>query len=304
MDGSVASRPVEVVAEGFHFLEGPRWHDGTLYVSDFFAEHVLRVGTDGQVEVVCDVPGMPSGLGWDPDGNLLVVSMEEKRLLRFENGSLSEVADLGALAGGILNDMVVNSDGRAYIGNFGGAVDRDRPHDPLPPTRLIRVDPDGSAEAVGEELRFPNGTVITPDGRTLVVAETFVGQMSAFDLGADGSLGQRRIWAEFDPPPEPTAGAAVAAGTVSPDGICLDAEGCIWIADAAGRGAHRVREGGEILETVSSGGELSVFACALGGEDRRTLYMCAAPPLFFDHSTEPLGKLLAARVDVPGAGLP
>ena len=290
-----------VVLDGFSYLECPRWHDGRLWVSDFYTEKVVAIDARGGVEVVAEVPGQPSGLGFLPDGRLLVVSMRDHRLLvRDEPGRLTEHADLSGVVSGVLNDMVVDDRGRAWVGNFGfdlmgGA--------PLRYTTLTRVDPDGSVAVAAEDLGFPNGMVILPGG-VLVVAETFAGRLTAFDIGEDGELSGRRVWAQFgETPRTEDVGEAVAALEVAPDGICADAEGAIWVADAVHNRVLRVREGGRIVDEIDAG--TGVFACMLGGDDGRTLYLCAAPS-FAEHERRPVreAQLLAVGVDVPHAGLP
>lgn len=294
-------RHVEVVAEGLAFLEGPRWHGGRLYVSDFFLHRVFALD-DGQLREVCEVEQQPSGLGWDQADRLAIVSMNDRRLLRLEDGRLEEWADLSSVVPGPLNDLVIDRHGRAYVGNIGSDL---AAGEPLAATRLTMVGPEGSVRPVGDDLVFPNGAVITPDGGTLIVAESFACRLSAFAIEPDGELSNRRIWAEFQPRPSALSiEAALQAGAPIPDGIALDAEGAVWIADAAGSGAHRVREGGEIVDFIDTG-ELATFAVALGGEDRRTLYMCAGPPVGqIEPAIEHRSSLLACRVDVPGAGLP
>lgn len=290
-----------VLADGFSFLEGPRWRDGRLYTSDFFGHRVLSFDEDGSWTTVCKVAGSPSGLGWTPDGAMLISSMVDRRLLLLDGDVLVEVADLSGLAPWLCNDMVVDSEGRAYVGNFGW----DDQSDPnVQPTVLIRVDPDGSTHVAAEDLVFPNGTVITDDGQTLLVAETFVARISAFDRAPDGSLSNRRTWAAFSDEPFTSTIEACASGVPLPDGMALDAEGAMWIGDAAGSGALRVAPGGEILDKVPSG-DHAVFAVALGGADRRTLFMCSARPYGQgDPTSEHVARLLSCRVDVPGVGLP
>lgn len=290
------------LADGFHFLEGPRWREGRLYASDFYDRHVWTFAPDGTAERLCEVPGQPSGLGFDPQGRLLIVSMLDQRLLRLEPEGLAEVADVSALAMGPANDMVVDDAGGAYIGNFGMP---NFPDAGIAPTNLVRVDPDGGVRVAAPGIVFPNGAVITPDGATLLIAETFAGRISAFDRAPDGSLSNRRVWADFGDGTEfDDFEAGTAALPVLPDGMTLDAEGCLWMADAKGDGALRVREGGEVVDRVDTG-DLSVFALTFGSEDRRTLYLCAAPPLgTTDPSAERLGALFSCPVDVPGAGLP
>jgi sugar lactone lactonase YvrE len=298
MNLSTASRSVEVIADGCSFLEGPRWFDGALYVSDFYTHEVLRF--DDRRQVVCEVEGQPSGLGFTPDGRLLVVSMLDRRLLRLDGRVLTEVAAFADLAPGPANDMVVDAAGRAYIGNFGSPLGVE-----LALTSLIRVDPDGTTSIAASELGFPNGAVLTPDGRQMLLAETFVGRITAFDVDADGGLAGRRVWAQFGAAPDfYDEERATQELAVLPDGMALDAEGMLWVADAKGRGVSRVRQGGEVVDFIDTG-ELSVYAVALGGADRRTLYMCCAPPhRTFDPSTTRKSVLLTCRVPVPGAGTP
>lgn len=294
-------RDISTVADGFSFLECPRWHDGRLWVSDFYTHRVVATDGRGAVEEVAEVPGQPAGIGFLPDGRALIASMRDKRLLvRETDGRLTEHADLSGLAPGVLNDMLVDERGRAYVGDFGfdlmaGAPMRD--------TGLIRVDPDGTATSVAEDLRFPNGMVLLPGG-VLVVAETFAGRLTAFDVAEDGSLRDRRVWAAFGEVPDTDdVEQALGALAVGPDGLCSDAEGAIWVADALHARVLRVREGGEVLDEISTGA--GVFACMLGGEDGRTLFLCTAPS-FAEHERRPAreAELRAVRVEVPRAGLP
>ena len=300
----MADRAIRTVLDGMSYLEGPRWHAGRLYVSDFYTGDVVAVDLDGVAdpETVANVPAQPSGLGWMPDGSMLVVSMRDRRVLRVRDGGAPEVhADLSELAPWHLNDMVVDSRGRAYVGSFGFDI---MSAAPIRSAGIIRVDADGSATVAAEDLLFPNGTVILPDARTLVVAETLGGRLTAFDLGDDGTLSNRRVWAKLsDTPDTEDLGELIAAGGVAPDGAALDAEGAIWAADAIGGRVLRVREGGEVLEEISPG--TGVFACALGGADGRTLVMCAAPS-FAEHERRDTreAQLLACEVDVPRVGLP
>jgi sugar lactone lactonase YvrE len=294
---------LRTIAEGLSYLECPRWRRGCLYVSDFYNHRVIAVTKDGAIATVVTVEKQPSGIGWLPDGSMLVVSMKDRRVMRLEgDGKLVEHADLSGLATWHCNDMVVDRQGRAYVGHFG--FDLMGGADPGP-AAVIRVDPDGTATLAAKDLLFPNGMAITPDGRTLIVAETIGQRLSAFDIETDGSLSNRRIWAAFGEPPTATDFAGVLAQlTTTPDGICLDAEGCVWFADALGNRVVRTREGGEIVEEISTG-DLGVFACMLGGGNGRTLFMCAAPTFVeavasVDHQA----RLLATTVDVPHAGLP
>jgi len=290
-----------LMSKGHAFLEAPRWHDGALYASDFFTHDVLRWDGDGEPTVVCTVPQQPSGLGWTPDGDLLVVSMIDRRLLRLVGDELVEVAYLGDQATWHCNDMVVDSEGRAYVGNFGW----DEATDPvIKPTVLQRVDPDGSVHVVAEDLVCPNGMAITPDGGTLIVSESFAARVTAFDCDDDGSLSNRRVWASFSDEKLETVPRYLESGAILPDGLALDSEGAIWLANAHGSGVHRVVEGGEIVDHISTAPD-TVFAVTLGGEDRRTLYMCSTFPYGAGNPMEEhVGKMLRQQVDVPGAGLP
>jgi len=295
------SRVPRLLAQGFSFLEGPRWHEGRLYVSDFYTHRVLAFNENGSFETLCNVPGQPSGLGFLPDGSLLVVSMLDRRLLRLEGDALIQVADLSSLASWPCNDMVVDKAGRSYVGNFGFDDGAD---EGMEATDLICVQPDGTAAVAASDLLFPNGIVITPGADRMMVAETFAGRISAFDVAADGTLSNRRTWASFLSPPPATLAAAIASGVPLPDGMALDAEGALWIGDAAGNGASRIREGGETIDFVPTG-DLAVYAVALGGADRRTLFLCAAPPLPHGRpDVERRAVLLSCRVDSPGVGLP
>lgn len=299
----MAARTLTTLVEGGHFYEGPRWRDGRWWVSDFYAHQVQTVTPDGTVEVVVEVPGQPSGLGWLPDGSLVITSMKDQRILRLADGALTELADLSGLAGGHLNDLVTDAAGHTFVGNFG--FDLMGGGDPAT-AALIRVDADGTVAVAAEDLHFPNGSVITPDGRTLIVGETTGNRYTAFDLAADGTLSNRRTWASFGALPEAdTFVEGLAQITVAPDGCTLDADGHIWAADALGNRAVLVAEGGEILDEIPAPEGLGVYACQLGGPDGRTLLLCAAPD-FFEHNragaTEAV--LLTTTVDVPHAGLP
>ena len=278
------------VVDGLSFPEGPRWHEGRLWFSDMHDHRVLAFDpVAGATTVELEVPGQPSGLGWRPDGTMLVVSMTDRRLLAVHDGRVEEVADLSDVAPFHCNDMVVDARGNAYVGNFGFDL-----HDPdadQRTTTLVLVTVDGEVRVVADELFFPNGCVITPDGGTLVVGESFTGALTAFTIDDDGSLHDRREWARV-------------RGAV-PDGICLDAEGAIWIASPISHQVLRVAEGGEVLAEIRTSDERQPFACMLGGADRRTLYVCTAL------DSEPaaarrdrLGRIEAIEVDVAGAGLP
>jgi sugar lactone lactonase YvrE len=299
------AKTLSPLVTGGCFFEGPRWHDGRWWVSDFYRHGVFTVTADGVEEQVAEVPAQPSGLGWLPDGTLLVVAMKDRQVLRVgADGATTVHADLSDLAQpGPLNDMVVASSGTAYVGGFG--FDLMGGHDPQP-SPLYRVDPDGTASIAAEGLHFPNGSVISDDGTTLIVGETMGCRYTAFTIGADGSLSDRRVHAQIAPTP-PMAGFAETLGavTVGPDGCGLDAEGHIWAADAIGARVIRVAPGGAIVDEIAAPEGQGAFACMLGGDDGRTLLVCLAPD-FFEHARSAAREALLATVtvDVPRAGLP
>lgn len=295
---------LRTLSEGGHFFEAPRWHDGTWWVSDFYAQAVQTVAADGSRSTVLEVEGRPSGLGWLPGGDLLVVSMLDHRVLRFRtDGTLTEHADISAHCGDKANDMVVDAAGRAFVGNFG--FDLMGGGEPTGAT-LVRVDPDGSVHVAAEDMLFPNGSVILPDGRTLLVGETIGCRYTAFTIADDGELTHRRVWAQISPTPELTTFAEVlAAVEVAPDGCGLDAEDHVWAADALGGRVIRVAEGGAVVDEVAMPEGLGAFACMLGGEDGHTLLVCAAPDFHEQaRSAATEAVLLTTTVDVPAAGRP
>jgi len=276
----------DLLLDGLAFAEGPRWHQGALWFSDMHDQLVKTVDTGGRCEEIVRVEGDPSGLGWLPDGRLLVVSMRDRRLLRLDPDGLREVADLSGVASYHCNDMVTDARGRSYVGNFGfdfqgGAAPRT--------TAMALVLPDGEVRVAAEDLSFPNGTVITPDGRTLVVGESSAARLTAFDVAEDGSLSNRRVWAQLE--------------KAVPDGICLDAEGAIWVASPIGAEVLRVREGGEVTDRVAT--SQRAVACALGGARRTTLFVCTSESLQAEECrAKRAGRIEVAEVRVPGAGFP
>lgn len=282
-----------MLLDGLRFGEGPRWRDGLLFFSDMHDDAVKSVDLEtGRCEIVVEL-SEPSGLGWLPDGRLLIVSMEDRRVMRLEpDGSLVVHGDVSGIATAKANDMVVDDRGRAYVGNFGVVLDPEAgPRFDFVPAALALVEPDGSVrEAAPERLAFPNGMVITPDGARLIVAETFAGRLSAFDIETDGSLSGHRIWASVE-------------GMV-PDGICLDREGCVWVASAREGGCvQRVREGGAVVAEVET--HRTPYACMLGGPDGQTLVVCTADSAAPDACrAAPRASLETIRVDCAGAGLP
>lgn len=278
----------EVLVDGVDFGEGPRWHEGRLWYSDFYQHAIYAVDLDGTRETILEVDGQSSGLGWMPDGSLLFVSMLDRKVMRWDGSAVTEHADLSSIATFHCNDMVVSATGHAYVGNFGWDLFAEGV-DGARPATLAHVAPDGTATAAAADLGFPNGSVITPDRSTLIVGETMGAQYTAFTIDDDGSLGDRRIWASV-------AGYA-------PDGCTLDADGGIWFADALGARVVRVVEGGEITDTLDTG--VGTFACALGGDDGRTLFVLTAPgadPAEVDGVAG--GSILTTRVASPHAGLP
>ena len=314
-------RQTRILAEGLYFGEGPRWRDGRLWFSDFHAHAVKSVSLAGDVRTEVELNDQPSALGvhhhvvtvagGDP-GEVGVhrqraVAAADQQLApdhrHDQQGAVRHPAQARGLVvqlhfrphvAGHCNDMVVDAQGRAYVGNFGfdfGA--RIAAHGmqgamvDAPTAKLALVLPDGEVRAAAEGLHFPNGSVITPDGSTLIVAETLASCLTAFDIGPDGDLSNRRVWA-------PTPGA--------PDGIALDAAGAIWVASPGGQGCVRIAEGGEVLEAIDPG--QACYACILGGDDGRTLFMLTAPPMGENPAAAPLGKVSVATVDVPHAGLP
>ena len=285
-----------VLAEGLYFGEGPRWRDGRLWFSDFYDHAVRSIDSNGAARTELELNDQPSGLGWLPDGRLLVVAMHRKQLLRVDPDGVQRHADLADVATYHANDMVVDARGRAYVGNFGFPLDealKTRGVESViaehPTAHLACVDADGSVRTAATDLHFPNGMVITPDGRTLIVAETLAMQLTAFDIGTDGALSNRRVWATL--------------GMRAPDGICLDANGHVWIANAIAPECVLVAPGGEITATVET--SQPCFACMLGGDDRRTLFAMTAPSSVADVvSTVRQGRIESEEVRVPGAGRP
>ncbi len=275
-----------ILLDGLNFPEGPRWHDGRLYFSDMHAHKVIAVDMTGRTETICEVPGWPSGLGWLPDGRMLVVSMTDRRLMRLDRDGLKVVADLSKLASFHCNDMVVDAHGRAYIGNFGFDL---HAHAAPRLAAIVMVEPKGAARIVADRMRFPNGSVITPDGKTLIVGESTGACLTAFDIDADGSLRNRRAWAEIAP--------------AIPDGIALDAEGAIWVASPVTDEVIRVTEGGKVTERIKTANH--AYACMLGGPGRRTLFVLTAEDSDPDKCrAKATGRIETTPVEVPGAGLP
>ncbi|MEC8867249.1 MAG: SMP-30/gluconolactonase/LRE family protein [Pseudomonadota bacterium] len=277
----------QVLADDICFGEGPRWHDDRFYFSDMHDHKVKTVTETGEVSSVVEVENRPSGLGWLPNGDLLIVSMLDRRILRFDGAVLSEHADLSKYAPFECNDMVVDASGRAFVGHFGFDLNGGASFNHA---SLIAVETNGTSRIVADHLSFPNGSVITPDGGTLVVAETFAGRLTAFDIVAQGELENRRLWAKL---PDGTA----------PDGICLDAEGAIWVASPPTNECLRLAEGGEVLERVQV--DQGAYACMIGGVDAPVLFILTSP----SSSPQECRTLRGARaetipVSATGAGYP
>lgn len=256
--------PTTFIAD-LKFPEGPRFHDGRLYFSDMWGGRVMAAETNGQTSVLAELPETrPSGLGFTPDGRLLIVSMTDRKLMIVDHHlGLREVADFSHLAPGPANDMVVDARGRAYIGNFGFDYSGGGE---FKTTNLIRVDPTGESTVVADDLAFPNGAVITPGGRTLIVAETFAQRLTAFDVLPDGGLTNRRTWAQLE--------------RGHPDGICQDADGNIWVASPTTRECVLLAEGGAVLRRIEMQYGRGAYACAIGpapnGHEGEALYICSA----------------------------
>lgn len=292
------SRAVRQLADGFHFGEGPRWHEGRLWFSDFYSHTIRSVDLAGDHRIELELDDQPSGLGWMPDGSLLFVSMRKRQVWRrWPDGRLALHADLADLTAHLCNDMVVNAEGRAYVGNFGFDLDHELRARGVPAVladhpkaNLVLVQSDGSVSVASPDMSFPNGTVITPDGRTLIIGETLGARLTAFDIGEGGTLSGRRVWAE--------------TGPRVPDGIALDADGAVWIANPIAPECARIAEGGDVLEVVSTGA-MPCYACMLGGPEGRHLFMLCAPSSDAEVAKSAAkGVVLVVEVDACRAGRP
>jgi sugar lactone lactonase YvrE len=289
-----------ILRDGLFFGEGPRWHEGRLWYSDFYDHAVHAIDLDGNDERIVEVESQPSGLGWLPNGDLLVTSMLDRKLMRWNGSELTTHADLGDQFTWHANDLLVDQQGRAYIGNFGfdfevfldeqGIEGLFADPDSLT-TVMCRVDPDGTINVASDGLIFPNGMVITPDGKTMIVAETLALRLTAFDIAPDGSLSNRRVWADL------------SAHMAAPDGICLDAEGAVWIANALAPRLMRIGEGGVVLDEVET--TMNTYACMLGGPEGKHLFAMTAPTSDSRHAPlERNGAIEVVGVAAPHAGLP
>jgi sugar lactone lactonase YvrE len=277
----------QTLMTGLTLGESPRWHDDRLWFSNWGAHEVVAVDLAGASEVILRMPSFPFSIDWLPDGRLLIVSGREGLLLRREpDGSLVTHADLNALADPPWNELVVDGRGNAYVNSTGF----DFPGGEFAPGSVALVAPDGSARQVADGFAFPNGMAVAPDNSTLIVAESYAGRLTAFDIAADGGLSSRRVWAGVD--------------ASAPDGICIDAEGAVWYGDVPNQRCVRVREGGEVLQAIEL--DRGCFACALGGADGRTLFMMAdqwGGPASMAGGAR-MGRVLTAQAPAPGAGWP
>jgi sugar lactone lactonase YvrE len=286
----------EPFVTGLSFGEGLRWHKGRFWYSDFYKHHIASVDPGGDMRVELAIEDQPSGLGWLPDGRLLFVAMTGQKVMRREaDGRVVQHADLSGLATFHCNDMIVDRNGNAFVGCFGFNLDQYMAEqgpaalwtvEGPPRAPIMKVTPDGKASIASAAQKFPNGMAIVDGGRTLIAAETFLPGLTAFDLAADGTLSNRRVWASLasDPP------------SIAPDGICADSEGAIWVANALAKECVRVGEGGKVLERVET--SMNAFACTLGGDDGRSLVIATAQT--HGAGNDVSGALEIARVSVAG----
>ena len=278
---------MDTLMTGIAFGESPRWHDGRLWFSDWGAEELIAVDLAGNSEVVTQVQSFPFCIDWLPDGRLLIVHSRDRLLLRREpDGTLLTHADLNSLSHGSWNEIVVDGRGNAYVNGIGFDL---MAGEEFAPGIIALVTPDGAARQVADGIAFPNGMAVTPDNSTLIVAESYSSTLTAFDIAADGGLSSRRAWADL--------------GNDAPDGICLDAEGAVWYGTVGNKRCVRVREGGDVLQTIDL--DRGCFACMLGGPDRKTLFLVAREWHGLDVSKGTgTGQLLATGAPAPGAGWP
>jgi sugar lactone lactonase YvrE len=273
---------------GIAFGESPRWHDGRLWFADWGAQELIAVDLEGRSEVVVRVPSFPFCVDWLPDGRLLIVSARDRLLLRREpDGSLATHADLSGLSDYPWNEIVVDGRGTAYVNNIGFEF----PCGEFAPGTVALLTPDGSVRQVADGVAFPNGMAVTPDNSTLIVAESYANKLTAFDIVEDGGLSNRRVWADL--------------GDGVPDGLCLDAEGAVWYADVPNKRCVRVREGGEVLQTIDL--DRGCFACMLGGPDGKTLFLVAQEWRGMESAAdeeERTGQILTAPAPAASAGWP
>ena len=299
---------------GLYFGEGPRWHENKLWFSDFYSHKVMTLDENNSLETVCDVPSQPSGLGWLPNGDLLIVSMLDRKILKFSEGSISVHADLSEYVAHKCNDMVVGRDGTAYVGNFGMGDAGES----LNSTHLMIVKSDGTVLKGPDNLLFPNGTVITEDGKNLIIAETLGAKLTSFDIEDNGELTNRKLWARTSPlfslliiKSLSSLGFDVSKIDFSkysknlhvPDGICLDEKNGIWIASPTTKAVVRIEKGGNITDKINT--PKGAFACMLGGKERKTLYVIISNSSDPEEAqASPEGEIHSIEVEIPGVGKP
>jgi sugar lactone lactonase YvrE len=275
---------------GLRFTESPRWRDGKLWFLDIHDRRIKTVDLTGSVATVLELPFIPNGFGLTPEGNLLMGDAFQRRVYRGAGAELQEVADISDLTAFCLSDGIVDAKGRLYVGDIGYDF-VDPAARPVETCVIVLVGPEGRASVVADNLAFPNGMVITPDGRTLIVGETLGHRLTAFDIREDGSLDNRRVWARLP-------------SSVGPDGICLDAQGAVWCANPEGEDSVvRVREGGEIADRIKV--DSHAYAVMLGGPERKHLFLCTSgshDPA--EIQRKPTARLQVVEVEVPGAGIP
>ena len=299
---------------GLYFGEGPRWHENKLWFSDFYSHKVMTLDENNSLETVCEVPSQPSGLGWLPNGDLLIVSMLDRKILKFSEGSISVHADLSEYVLNKCNDMVVGRDGTAYVGNFGMG----NAGESMNSTHLMIVKSDGTVSKGPDNLLFPNGTVITEDGKNLIVAETLGAKLTSFDIEDNGELTNRKLWARTSPlfslliikflsllgfDLSKVDFSKYSKNLHVPDGICLDEKNGIWIASPTTKAVVRIEKGGNITDTIST--PKSAFACMLGGKERKTLYVIISNSSDPEEAqASPEGEIHSIEVEIPGVGKP
>ncbi len=298
------------VADGFHFLEGPRWHENKLWFSDMHGYKVYNLDIAGNLSTLAEIPEQPSGLGWLPDGSLIIVSMLDRKLMKLKDGELSIHADMSHLTPYQCNDMVVAKDGTAYVGNFG----TDSVEGKIYKTCLISVTQEGETKICADGLLFPNGTVISPDGKELIVGETFGGNLTSFKINESGELSHRTIWARVMPLHFKIITSIIRFLNIPlkesnstpfpiPDGICLDSDDGIWVASPTTAEVIRYKKGGKITDRIAT--PRPAYACMLGGKDEKELYILTAessnPQFCKENKT---GEIYKVEVDYERAGKP
>lgn len=275
---------------GLKFTESPRWHNDKLWFLDIHDKRIKTVDLSGSVATVLELPFIPNAFGLTPEGNMIVGDAFQRRIYHMEGTALKQLADISDVTVFCLSDGIVDAQGRLYVGDIGYNF-VDPAAKPVETCVIVLVGPDGQASVVADNLCFPNGMVITPDGRTLIVGETLAHRLTAFDIQKDGSLSNRRVWAQLP-------------SSVGPDGICLDAEGGVWCANPEGEDSVvRVREGGEVTDRIRV--DNHAYAVMLGGPERRHLFIStSASHDPAEIQRNPSANFQVVEVDIPGAGTP